>query len=133
MEESEFEGGEDIKQLFEKILGSSITLKDTMSATEESVFCLLVNKLDKAHKDDEALFELSGIDLSNSKEDLWFVVESLLKISYGQDAFDMIMWYILDRFNPDGKVVPFEDEDGKQFSLITSKDLYAFLKHRFPI
>ena len=133
MEESEFEGGEDIKQLFEKILGSSITLKDTMSATEESVFCLLVNKLDKAHKDDEALFELSGIDLSNSKEDLWFVVESLLKISYGQDAFDMIMWYILDRFNPDGKVVPFEDEDGKQFSLVTSKDLYAFLKHRFPI
>ncbi len=133
MDENEFEGGEDIKQLFEKILGSSITLKDTMSATEESVFCLLVNKLDKAHKDDEALFELSGIDLSNSKEDLWFVVESLLKISYGQDAFDMIMWYILDRFNPDGKVVPFEDEDGKQFSLITSKDLYAFLKHRFPI
>ncbi len=133
MDENEFEGGEDIKQLFEKILGSSITLKDTMSATEESVFCLLVNKLDKAHKDDEALFELSGIDLSNSKEDLWFVVESLLKISYGQDAFDMIMWYILDRFNPDGKVVPFEDEDGKQFSLVTSKDLYAFLKHRFPI
>ena len=130
--EEEFEGAEDLKKLFENILGSSITLKDTISATEESVFCLIVNKLDIAHKDDEALYELSGMDLSRCKEDLLFVIEALLKISYGQDAFDMIMWYILDRFNPDGKVVPFEDENGKQFSLITSKDLHAFLKHRFP-
>jgi hypothetical protein len=131
-EEPEFEGKDDLKELFENILGSSIKLKDTMVATEENIFCLIVNKLDAAHKDDEALFELSGIDLTKSKEDLWFVIESLLKISYGQDAFNMIMWYILDRFNPDGKVVPFEDEDGKTYSLITAKDLFAFLKHRFP-
>ena len=103
-----------------------------MEVNEASVFCLIVNKLDAAHKDDEALFELSGIDLTKSKNELWFVIESLLKISYGNDAFDMIMWYILDRFNPDGKVVPFEDENGKQFSLLTSKDLFEFLKHRFP-
>lgn len=128
----EISGQDDLKKLFEDILGSSIILKDNIKVTEESVFCLLVNKLDKAHKDDEALFELSGIDLTQSKNDLWFVVESLLKIAYGQDAFDMIMWFILDRFNPDGKVVPFEDEKGKQFSLITAKDLFHFLKHRFP-
>ena len=131
MEEG-IEGMDDLKNLFEKILGSNITLKDTMEVNEESVFCLIVNKLDKAHKDDEALFELSGMDLSKCKEDLLFVIDALLKISYGQDAFDMIMWFILDRFNPDGKVVPFEDEEGKTFSLITSNDLFHFLKHRFP-
>lgn len=131
MEEG-IEGMDDLKDLFEKILGSNITLKDTMEANEESVFCLLVNKLDKAHKDDEAIFELTGIDLTKAKNELWFVIEALLKISYGQDAFDMIMWFILDRFNPDGKVVPFEDEKGKTFSLITSGDLFHFLKHRFP-
>tara|TARA_R110001592_G_scaffold153632_2_gene382299 strand:+ start:1263 stop:1661 length:399 start_codon:yes stop_codon:yes gene_type:complete len=131
MEEG-IEGMDDLKNLFEKILGSNITLKDTMEVNEESVFCLIVNKLDKAHKDDEALFELSGMDLSKCKEDLLFVIDALLKISYGQDAFDMIMWFILDRFNPDGKVVPFEDEEGKTFSLITSNDLFHFLKHRSP-
>tara|TARA_R110002012_G_scaffold275115_1_gene461623 strand:- start:4045 stop:4443 length:399 start_codon:yes stop_codon:yes gene_type:complete len=128
----EFSDKDDLKKLFESILGSNINIKDTMVINDESIFCLIVNKLDKAHKDDEALYELSGMDLSRCKEDLLFVIEALLKISYGQDAFDMIMWYILDRFNPDGKVVPFEDENGKQFSLITSKDLYAFVKHRFP-
>tara|TARA_R110001592_G_scaffold235715_1_gene493853 strand:+ start:3176 stop:3574 length:399 start_codon:yes stop_codon:yes gene_type:complete len=130
--EEEIEGMDDLKNLFEKILGSNITLKDTMVANEESVFCLLVNKLDKAHKDDEAIFELTGIDLTKAKNELWFVIEALLKISYGNESFDMIMWYILDRFNPDGKVVPFEDEEGKQFSLLTAKDLFHFLKHRFP-
>ena len=130
--EDEFEGKSDIKQLFEKILGSSITLKDTMAVSEEKIFCLLVNKLDKAHTDDEALFELTGIDLSKSKNELWFVIEALSKVSCPYDIFNMIMWFILDRFNPDGKVVPFEDEKGKVFSLVTANDLYHFLKHRFP-
>jgi len=128
----EFSDKDDVKKLFESILGSNINIKDTMVINDESIFCLIVNKLDKAHKDDEALYELSGMDLSRCKEDLLFVIEALLKISYGQDAFDMIMWYILDRFNPDGKIVPFEDEKGKVFSLLTAKDLYAFVKHRFP-
>ena len=128
----EFEGREELKDLFETILGSSITLKDTIVANEETLFCLLVNKLDKSHHDDEAIFELTGIDLTQSKNELWFVVEALLKITYGHESFSMIMWYILDRFSEDKKLLPYEDEEGKEFSLITVKDLYFFIKHRFP-
>jgi isocitrate dehydrogenase len=128
----EFKKGDDLKDLFESILGSNITLKDTIMADEEALFSLIVNKLDKAHNDDEVLFELTGIDLTKSKNELWFIIEALLKITYGERAFDMIMWYILDRFNPDGKVVPFQDSNGDMYSLLTAKDLYNFLKHRFP-
>ena len=128
----EFEGREELKDLFETILGSSITLKDTIVANEETLFCLLVNKLDKSHHDDEAIFELTGIDLTQSKNELWFVTEALLKIAYGHESFSMIMWYILDRFSEDKKLLPYEDEEGKEFSLVTVKDLYFFIKHRFP-
>ena len=128
----EFEGREELKDLFETILGSSITLKDTIVANEETLFCLLINKLDKSHHDDEAIFELTGIDLTQSKNELWFVIESLLKITYGHESFSLIMWYILDRFSEDKKLLPYEDEEGKQFSLVTVKDLYFFIKHRFP-
>ena len=130
--EDEFEGREELKDLFENILGSSITLKDTIVANEENLFCLLVNKLDKSHHEDEAIFELTGIDLTQSKTELWFVTEALLKMTYGQESFNMIMWYILDRFSEDKKLLPYEDEEGKEFSLITVKDLYFFIKHRFP-
>ena len=126
------EDKKDIKKLFDKILGDKIILKDNFKVDDEAIFCLLVNKLDESNKNDEALFELSGIDLTKTNKELWFVIESLLKVVYGEEAFDMIMWYILDRFNPDGKVVPFEDDKGKTFSIITSKDLYHFIKHRFP-
>ena len=129
----EFDGQEDLNNLFKEILGSDVTIKDNLVVNEESVFCLIVNKLDKAHKDDVALFELSGIDLTKTKGDLWLIIETLLKLYYGESSFDLIMWWILDRFNPDGKIVPFEDENGKTYSIITAKDLYAFIKHRFPL
>ena len=63
----------------------------------------------------------------------WLVIETLLKLYYGESSFDIIMWWILDRFNPDGKVVPWEDENGKTYSIITAKDLYYFIKHRSPL
>jgi|TARA_R110000782_G_scaffold228819_2_gene315283 hypothetical protein len=128
----EFEGTDDLKNLFKEILGSDVDIKDNLVITDESVFCVLINKLDKSHKDDEALFELSGIDLSKTNSELWMVVETLLKLQYGESSFDLIMWWLLDRFNPDGKVVPFEGEDGKTYSIITAKDLYQFMKHRSP-
>ena len=128
----EFEGTDDLKNLFKEILGSDVDIRDNLVITDESVFCVLINKLDKAHKDDEILFESSGIDLTQSKSELWLVVETLLKLQYGESSFDLIMWWILDRFNPDGKVVPFEGQDNKTYSIITSKDLYQFMKHRSP-
>ncbi len=129
----EFEDKDDLNNLFKEILGSDVTIKDNLVVNDETVFCLIVNKLDSAHRDDEALFELSGIDLTKSKGELWLVIETLLKLYYGESSFDIIMWWILDRFNPDGKVVPWEDENGKTYSIITAKDLYYFIKHRSPL
>ena len=82
----EFEGTDDLKNLFKEILGSDVDIKDNLEITDESIFCIIINKLDKAHKDDEALFELSGIDLSQSKSELWLVVETLLKLQYGESS-----------------------------------------------
>ena len=123
---------DELKNLFKQVLGSDVSIKDNINPSEKSFFCLMVNKLDQTHIKDEKLFELSGIDLTKMQNDLWLVIESLLKLTYGAYAFDMIMWYILDRFNPDGAVVPFEDEKGNSTLITTTKDLYDFIKHRFP-
>tara|TARA_R110001592_G_scaffold77853_1_gene234058 strand:+ start:244 stop:627 length:384 start_codon:yes stop_codon:yes gene_type:complete len=122
----------ELKKLFKDVLGSDVSIKDNINPSEKSFFCLMINKLDQNHKDDEKLFELSSIDLTKTQNNLWLVIEALLKLTYGAYAFDMIMWYIFDRFNPDGKVVPFEDEKGNSTLIMTTKDLYDFIKHRFP-
>ena len=123
---------DELKDLFKQVLGSDVNIKDNINPSEKSFFSLMVNKLDQNHKDDEKLFESSGIDLTKMHNNLWLVIEALLKLTYGAYAFDMIMWYIFDRFNPDGKVVPFEDEKGNSTLIMTTKDLYDFIKHRFP-
>ena len=129
----DFDDKDGLNDLFKEILGVNVEIKDTLEATDESVFCLIVNNLDKAHKDDELLFESSGIDLTKSKNDLWVVIDALLKLQYGESSHDLIMWWILDRFSADGKIVPFEGEDGKMYSVITTKDLYQLIRHRSPI
>ena len=41
--EDEFEGINDIKELFNQILGSEVTIKDNLDATEEGVFLVFIN------------------------------------------------------------------------------------------
>ena len=43
--EDEFEGINDIKELFNQILGSEVTIKDNLDATEEGVFLVFIKKI----------------------------------------------------------------------------------------
>jgi len=123
---------DELKNLFKKVLGSDVNIKDNINPSEKSFFCLMVSKLDQNHTNDEKLFELSGIDLTKTQNNLWLVIEALLKLTYGAYAFDMIMWYIFDRFNPDGTIVPFVDDKNNSTTITSPKELYDFIKHRFP-
>ena len=40
MEEGQFEGTEDLKNLFKEILGSDVDIKDNLVITDESLFLL---------------------------------------------------------------------------------------------
>ena len=123
---------DELKDLFKQVLGSDVNIKDNINPSEKSFFSLMVTKLDQNHINDEKLFESSGIDLTKMHNNLWLVIESLLKLTYGVYAFDMIMWYIFDRFNPDGTIVPFIDDNKISTTIKSPKELYDFIKHRFP-
>jgi len=128
----EFEGAQDIKNLFKQILGSEVIIKDNIDATEEGVFLAFIKKLEEAYEIENKLFEVSGIELGKVTDPLWFVLENSFKFLYGEEAAELIWWYIFDRFNPDGSIVPLEDEDGKQYIFNDPKDLWAYIKYRFP-
>tara|TARA_B100001094_G_C17970635_1_gene690111 strand:- start:483 stop:872 length:390 start_codon:yes stop_codon:yes gene_type:complete len=122
----------DIKGLFKKILGSEVNIKDNIQVTEKSVFCLFIKKLEESNKIENELIETGGIDCNKVTDPLWIVIENLLKFVYGEQAADTILWYIYDRFNPDGTVIPLEDEDGKQYIITTPDDLWSYIKYRYP-
>lgn len=128
----EFEGIDDIKDLFNQILGSEVIIKDNIDATEEGVFIVFIKKLEEAYNVENQLFEVSGIELAKVTDPLWFVLENAFKFLYGEEAADLVWWYIFDRFNPDGSVVPLEDENGKEYIFKDAKDLWSYIKYRFP-
>lgn len=128
----EFEGMKDIKNLFTQILGSEVTIKDNIDATEEGIFLAFIKKLEEAYETENKLFEAGGLELTKVTDPLWFVLENSFKFLYGEEAANLIWWYIFDRFNPDGSIVPLEDEYGKEYVFKNTKDLWSYIKHRFP-
>tara|TARA_R100001443_G_scaffold108957_2_gene119948 strand:+ start:587 stop:994 length:408 start_codon:yes stop_codon:yes gene_type:complete len=130
----EFEGAKDMKALFKKILGSEVTIKDNLDATEETVFDVFIKKLDESRSKEDIIFDEGGLDLKSVTDPLWLVVESMMKMIYGVDASDIILWWLFERFDPEtGKLLELMDEKtGKKYTLLTPRDLYAYIKHRFP-
>jgi hypothetical protein len=126
-EGKEFEGMKDIKNLFRGVLGSDVEIKDNIDATEENVFVLFINKLDKVFVNEELIESKSGIDLTKHTEDLWFVVESCFKFLYGEDASDIIFWYVYKRYESKCKL---KDDKGKKHKIDTPQKLWLYIKKR---
>ena len=128
----DFEGIDDIKNLFTQVLGSEVTIKDNIDATEEGVFIVFIKKLEEAYNVENQLFDIGGLELAKVTDPLWFVLENSFKFLYGEEAADLVWWYIFDRFNPDGTIVPLEDENGKEYIFENPKDLWSYIKYIFP-
>jgi hypothetical protein len=128
----EIEGGDDMKTLFTNILGSEVTIKDNISGVEENIFITFIQKIEDSQLVENKLFEEGGIELSRVTDPLWFVIENSFKFLYGEEATDLILWYIYDRFSPDGEIIELEDESGKTSILKNPKDLWSYIQFHFP-
>jgi len=128
----DFKDAEEIRELFQSILGSDVTIKDNLKATEETVFCLFIQKLDESRIKEDIVFEEGQIDLKSITDPLWLVIENMMKMLYGVDATEIILWYLFDRFSPDGSLAElFDEKENKKFKVSTPKELFKFIKHRF--
>jgi hypothetical protein len=127
----EFEGKKEIIDLFNKVLGSKISIKDNIDKSEEALFTYFVNELTDAQTSEHKLFEESGIEINKYTDPLWNVLECILKLLYGDESTNMIMWYINDRFNSDGTIVPIEDEKGKKYIFTNPSDLWNYINYRY--
>lgn len=126
-----FEGEEDIRNLFRKMLGSDIIIKDNISENEEKLFILFVEQLENAKKLEDKVVEL-GLEVKPLVDPLWVVIENMLKLQFGLDTTQLIIFYLYERFNPDGTIIALEDEGtGKKYILKEPKDLFSYIKFRY--
>jgi len=124
------ENNPELKKLFKLILGTDVNIKDNIDASEEIIFKNFIDNLDAANKRENKLMEEGGLDCSKLTDPLWHIIENCFRMLYGTEATDMILWYIYDRFNPDGSIVPLEGPNEKIFILKDSNDLWSYIKYK---
>jgi|TARA_R100001163_G_C5067994_1_gene207639 hypothetical protein len=130
--EDDIPGQEELQKLFQTILGAKVGVKNNIDKNEEQAFGTLINKLISADKLENQLAEFGGIDAHKLTDPLWLVIETYMNMIYGSEATKVILWYIYDRIGPDGNVVPLEGQNGKQFILKNTDDLWGYIKYKSP-
>ena len=125
-----FEGPEEIKyikKVFDTVLGANTTVKDNIKATESTVFEILIQKADDSLNLEDKLGEMD-IDITKITDPLWFVIENQFKLIYGEEATEIIMWYLMERLDEDNNVMALEDEDENKIILNKPIDLWKYLQ-----
>jgi hypothetical protein len=78
------------------------------------------------------LHEEVKIDLWNYEESYYKVIENLIFMKYTEDIANLILWYVYDRFDADGKIlgidVTFPGKEPKRFILKTPTDLWNLVE-----
>ena len=125
-----FEGPEEIKyikKVFDTVLGANTIVKDNIKATESTVFEILIQKADDSLNLEDKLGEMD-IDITKITDPLWFVIENQFKLIYGEEATEIIMWYLMERLDEDNNVMALEDEDENKIILNKPIDLWKYLQ-----
>lgn len=56
------------------------------------------------------------------------IIDSLLLAQYGQQAFQLISWYLYERIGPDGSKIGYVlDESGNEIQIESAYELYDLI------
>lgn len=100
---------------------------------EKEIFIDIINVFDECNNRSEELEEKYMMGISNYDEAFYLMVENLLYIHYGEWKTDIILWWVYDRFGPEGEVMAIElndhDNNSKESVIVeTAEQLWSFLK-----
>ena len=122
----EYDGEKDMRNLFEDILGSKVNIKDDLENTEEMVFNTFITKLKVQSQTEDQIQSISGLEISKITDNLWFIIENLLRITYGEEATEVIMWYVLS-IDEDSE---YWEENEYSYKINNLKSLWIFVKKK---
>jgi hypothetical protein len=103
------------------------------SVSERELFIDIVNVFDECNQRTEDLEETYMMGISNYDEAFYLMIENLLYIHYGEWKTDIILWWVYDRFGPEGEIMAIElndhDSNSKESVVVeTAEQLWSLLK-----
>jgi len=121
-----------IKEAVDKLLNIKSTVKrkkQTKQTQDRDMFINIMNTLEMLQTRSNLLFSDLRLDYSSYDESFYEIIESLLYMKFGKDAYEVISFYLWERTNPDGTVNELLDENDNIVPLETAQDLWNVITH----
>ena len=120
-----------IRQAIDKLLNVKTSIKrkkQSKQLQERELFINIINSLENVQTRSSLAFTELRIDLSTYDEPYLDVIDALLLIKYGKEAYELISYYLWERVNPDGSITELHDDNDNVIPLETADDLWNIVQ-----
>ena len=85
--------------------GSKLRFSKSGKSEEKEIFIETVVLLEHCWTRTNVMHEELGIDLWSYEETYYKIIENLIFLKYSESIANLILWYVYDRFDADGKLL----------------------------
>ena len=120
----------EIKEVLEKILGSTLTTYSENLSEEDKLkdeFLKTINLFEEVWKRQDRLDIELGIDFSTYDDKFFKIIEGFIHFSFDPTAAEVILFYVYSKYDIEGNLIPFIDNEGKEYLIANAEDLWEYL------
>ena len=112
--------------------GSKLKFSKSGKSEEKEIFIETVVLLEHCWTRTNVMHEELGIDLWSYEETYYKVIENLIFLKYSESITNLILWYVYDRFDADGKLlglnITLPGKEPKLHMVKTPSDLWNLIE-----
>lgn len=112
--------------------GSKLRFSKSGKSEEKEIFIETVVLLEHCWTRTNVMHEELGIDLWSYEETYYKVIENLIFLKYSESIANLILWYVYDRFDADGKLlglnITLPGKEPKLHMVKTPSDLWNLIE-----
>ena len=117
-----------------KNFGKNVNIKPKKQKglSEKEIFVDIISLLDDCFSRSASL-EQHNLNITSYEEPFYIIIENLMYMKYGEWKTDIILWWVYDRYNEEGEVMPIKLNDHvenkeEEVMIETTEQLWDFLK-----
>ena len=121
-----------IKSSIEDIIGTDTILKRKKKTEQEinkESFEKIILTMEEIQVRSNLLHSEIGLDLYSYDEKFYEVIDRLFALHFGQEASEVIFFYIYERIGPDGNINELLDQNDNVVPLESPSDLWVLVNH----
>ena len=120
----------EIKKTLELILGAPLSLEIENNSEEDKLkneFLKVMDLYEMVWKRQAEFEEQSGIDLTAYDDPFFRIIEGIIYFSFSPEAVRAILFFIYSRYDLDGKLTPYVDDEGEEHLMANADDLWEYM------